>query len=486
VVTPLATSIAAFVGRAPAGPVDEALTVRSFGQFCLLYGGLSFHHPLTHAVQDFFENGGSQAVIARLFEPASASGTGYAELQFPPAAQASLATNDPNLAPSLRLMAANPGAWGNRLSARADVDGTADCSADQFRQYGLAKEDLFNLTLTLTDADGKQIAQERLLNLSVKWAGPAKDFPNRLDLALTHSKLCRVPKLPALPPAPGSVTGSGGDDGDYLASETYIGDPLKKTGLHLLNTVSMFNLLCIPPDRRIFDDVPLPLQDVDKLVRQAAATYCTDRRAIYIVDPPAAWDRLASEGRIADIKLDDLGITGENATGIEVGRNAAVYFPRFIGEDVLMKGRPATFAPSGAIAGVIAATDAARPVVGTVVWGARTLRGADQFEDDYKYLPVRRLILFIEDSLYRATQWAVFEPNDESLWSSLRLSVNDFLAGLAKQGAFYNYSVACDASTTTPTDIANGIVNILIGIAPVKPAEFVMIQIEQTAAISAS
>jgi uncharacterized protein len=324
------------------------------------------------------------------------------------------------------------------------------------------------------------------------------------------------------------VTGSGGDDGDYLAPETYIGDPLKKTGLHLLNTVSMFNLLCIPPDRRIFDDVPLPLQDVDKLVRQAAATYCTDRRAIYIVDPPAAWDRLASEGRITDIKLDDLGITGENATGIEVGRNAAVYFPRFIGEDVLMKGRPATFAPSGAIAGVIAATDAARgvwkapagmdaglagaksltvsltdeqegvlnpqginclrtfPVVGTVVWGARTLRGADQFEDDYKYLPVRRLILFIEDSLYRATQWAVFEPNDESLWSSSRLSVNDFLAGLAKQGAFYNYSVACDASTTTPTDIANGIVNILIGIAPVKPAEFVMIQIEQTAATSAS
>jgi phage tail sheath protein FI len=126
------------------------------------------------------------------------------------------------------------------------------------------------------------------------------------------------------------------------------------------------------------------------------------------------------------------------------------------------------------------------PVIGPVVWGARTLRGADQFEDDYKYIPVRRLTLYIEDSLYRGTQWAVFEPNDEALWSTLRLSVTSFLADLARQGAFYNYAVTCDASTTTPTDIANGKVNILVQIAPVKPAEFVMIQIQQTAATSAS
>jgi phage tail sheath protein FI len=121
-----------------------------------------------------------------------------------------------------------------------------------------------------------------------------------------------------------------------------------------------------------------------------------------------------------------------------------------------------------------------------VVWGARTLRGADQFEDDYKYLSVRRLTLFIEDSLFAGTQWAVFEPNDEALWSSLRLTVNNFLSGLSRQGAFYNYLVTCDATTTTPTDIALGKVNILVQIAPVYPAEFVMIQIQQIAGTSAS
>ena len=384
-ITPVATSIAAFVGRAPMGPLDEALTVSSFGDFTLLYGGLSLDYPMSYAVQHFFENGGSEAVIARLF-----------------------------------------------------------------------------------------------------------------------------------------------DDGDFLQPQTYLGDPLKNTGIYLLNTVPMFNLLCIPPDRRISDDVSLPQQDLDPNVRHAAAHYCTDKRAIYIVDPPAAWDQLAADGRIADIKLEDLGITGKNEAGIEAGCNAAVYFPRFIGEDVLRKGRPAMFAPSGAVAGVIAATDVGHgvwkspagidagvtgvsslnvtltdqqqgalnplginclrtfPGIGTVVWGARTLRGAEQFEDDYKYLPVRRLALFIEDSVYRGTQWAAFAPNDESLWSSLRLCVNSFLVDLSRQGAFYNYLVTCDATTTTPTDIANGIVNILIGIAPVRPAEFVMIQIRQTAMTAAS
>ena len=121
------------------------------------------------------------------------------------------------------------------------------------------------------------------------------------------------------------------------------------------------------------------------------------------------------------------------------------------------------------------------PIIGPVVWGARTLRGADQFEDDYKYLSVRRLTLFIEDTLLQNTRWAVFEPNADPLWSSLRLSVGSFLADLARQGAFYDYAVTCDATTTTPDDIDNGIVNILVKIAPVKPAEFVVLQIQQLA-----
>ena len=109
------------------------------------------------------------------------------------------------------------------------------------------------------------------------------------------------------------------------------------------------------------------------------------------------------------------------------------------------------------------------PVYGNIVWGARTLDGADQFASDYKYIPVRRLTNFIEQSLYNGTKWAVFEPNDATLWASFRLNVGAFIAGLAQQGAFYRYYVVCDDTTTTPADIERGICNIVVAFAPVKP-----------------
>ena len=127
------------------------------------------------------------------------------------------------------------------------------------------------------------------------------------------------------------------------------------------------------------------------------------------------------------------------------------------------------------------------PVNGRVVWGARTLRGADQLADEYKYVPVRRTALFIEESLYRGTQWVVFEPNDEPLWAQIRLNVGAFMQGLFRQGAFQGrtpreaYFVKCDKETTTQADINLGIVNIVVGFAPLKPAEFVVIKIQQIA-----
>jgi phage tail sheath protein FI len=125
------------------------------------------------------------------------------------------------------------------------------------------------------------------------------------------------------------------------------------------------------------------------------------------------------------------------------------------------------------------------PVIGRVVWGARTLRGADLLADEYKYVPVRRLALFLEESLYRGTQWVVFEPNDEPLWAQIRLNIGAFLQGLFRQGAFQGntpqkaYFVKCDAETTTPNDQNLGRVNILVGFAPLRPAEFVILQIQQ-------
>ena len=209
--------------------------------------------------------------------------------------------------------------------------------------------------------------------------------------------------------------------------------------------------------------------------------------------------------------------------------NAVIYFPSIRAPDPLAESRLRTFVPCGAVAGIMAKTDAQRgvwkapagidailtgvpelelkltdpengelnplginclrvmPATGRVVWGARTMKGADRLANQWKYLPVRRTALYIEESLYRGTQWVVFEPNDEPLWSQIRLNVGAFMHDLFIQGAFQGstpkeaYLVKCDKETTTQYDIDRGIVNILVGFAPLKPAEFVIIKIQQLA-----
>jgi phage tail sheath protein FI len=277
----------------------------------------------------------------------------------------------------------------------------------------------------------------------------------------------------------------------------------------------LFNLLCIPPDTRDGDTPPA--------VYQEALAFCARRRAMLIVDAPGGWADANAVVKDNNKALGDLGLTGD------IARNAALYYPRVLAADPLRGGQIDAFAPSGMVAGVMARTDAQRgvwkapagldaalngafglavpltddengmlnplginclrsfPTVGSVVWGARTLRGADLLGDEYKYVPVRRLALFIEESLYRGTQWAVFEPNDEPLWAQIRLNVGAFMHNLFRLGAFQGktpqdaYFVKCDKDTTTQADIDLGIVNIGVGFAPLKPAEFVILQIQQIA-----
>ncbi len=127
------------------------------------------------------------------------------------------------------------------------------------------------------------------------------------------------------------------------------------------------------------------------------------------------------------------------------------------------------------------------PVYGNVVWGSRTLDGDNDRGSEWKYVPVRRMALFLEESLFRGTQWVVFEPNDEPLWAQIRLNIGAFMQQLFRQGAFQGatpreaYFVKCDRTTTTQADINLGIVNILVGFAPLKPAEFVVLRIQQIA-----
>ncbi|MBZ0286431.1 MAG: phage tail sheath family protein, partial [Anaerolineae bacterium] len=124
---------------------------------------------------------------------------------------------------------------------------------------------------------------------------------------------------------------------------------------------------------------------------------------------------------------------------------------------------------------------------GIVLWGSRTLSS----DPEYKYIPVRRMAIMLRVSIYRGIQWAVFEPNDEELWGQLRLNIGSFMMTLYRQGAFQGskpseaFFVKCDSETTTQADIDLGIVNVLVGFAPLKPAEFVVVKISQKAGESA-
>lgn len=427
----------------------------------------------------------------------------------------------------LTLQAANPGGWGNQLTVSLDRHNITAHSAQRYQAEHLTENDLFNIDVIYTRDDGS-VDTERFTNVTVNRVQVGnKPVANRLDLVLAaNSRYVRVPLdtdgktpvMPSTPPVAGQATptgtASGGDDGAPLSQTTYLGDEDQKTGLYMLKKTDLFNLLCIPPDQRT------PATDTDPSVYQEALALCVARRAMLIVDPPCAWAGHYAQGELARIQPTDLYLTGEQA------RNAAVYFPRVVKEDVLMDGQLDVFPACGAIAGVIASTDVQRgvwkapagqnaglanirgleislndpeqgmlnvlginclrnlSVIGPVIWGARTLRGADVLSDDFKYLSVRRLALFIEESLYRGTRWAVFEPNNEALWSSLRLSINAFMGDLAKQGAFYGFKIKCDADTNPQTNIDLGIVTVLVQYAPVKPAEFVVLQFQQQAGVS--
>ena len=303
------------------------------------------------------------------------------------------------------------------------------------------------------------------------------------------------------------------DGGQLIVNDFFpVQGETNKTGLFRLEKTDLFNLLCIPPY--------LASGDVDANLIDAAAAYCERRRAMLLVDPPTSWRDKTSAVNDFRSETGRIGVRS---------RNAAVFFPRIRQQNPLRDNRIETFAPCGAIAGVFARTDGDRgvwkapagldatlkgvvelsvsltdaengelnpigvnclrvfPVFGRVVWGSRTLRGADQMADEYKYVPVRRTALFLEESLYRGLKWVVFEPNDEPLWAQIRLNVGAFMQSLFRQGAFQGrtpreaYLVKCDRETTTQDDINKGIVNIVVGFAPLKPAEFVIIKLQQLA-----
>ncbi|MGW5472326.1 phage tail sheath C-terminal domain-containing protein [Streptomyces chartreusis] len=392
------------------------------------------------------------------------------------------------------LVARDPGAWGGRLSVKVD-HATRDPSPGE-------EGKLYNLTVR----DEGTGAEEVFRNIVAD-----KNSPRSLDRVLQASNLVDVAAdtLLDLRPQAKTVIATGGSDGPKIDAVDLAGTSgTGRTGLQLLLDTDLFTILCVPPVDR---DVPLP-----KELLAAAAGLCRQRRSMLLVDAPHEW---------TDTDKAVAGVDGiRNAVGDDA-RNTALYFPWVRLGDA--HGNLVDFPPCGVVAGVWARTDGQRnvakapagteaalngvteptvrltdadsgrlnplavnclrafPVVGNVSWGARTLRGADRLADQWKYVPVRRTALFIEESLYRGTQWVVFEPNDEPLWSAIRLNVGAFMNSLFRQGMFRGstpqeaYLVKCDKDNNPQNDIDRGIVNILVGFAPLKPAEFVIIHIQQ-------
>ena len=286
---------------------------------------------------------------------------------------------------------------------------------------------------------------------------------------------------------------------------------MAQTGMYALEGIApdIFNILCVPAAANL-DPKGFAT------VISAAAKYCCDKRAFLIIDPPSA------------IKTKDEMVCWMQANDSLRHRNAAIYFPRLEIPDPLNGNQPRNVGASGTLAGVYARTDQTRgvwkasagaqadlrganipvqlvsvendelsklgintlrslPQIGNVAWGARTLAGSNQDASEWKYVPVRRLALYLEESLSRGSKWAVFEPNDDLLWAEIRSSFGAFMTSLFRQGAFQGtkpgdaFFIRCDETTTTQDDINSGVFNIIVGFAPLKPAEFILIRIQQLA-----
>jgi len=508
-ITGVATSITAFVGRTARGRSDSPITITSYADFEREFGGLWKESTLGFAVRDFYLNGGSTAIVVRLYRAEDGVGAKPGKSVF-------------TVGGSLQLRAATDGAWGNALRGRVDHTTRPHDTA-----LGETTTSLFNLYIR-DDTTG---AIEGHRNVVV---APA-DHPRLVTKVLENeSRLATVAAPGGARPAvsgdtvdlgktvwddntaPTNAKPSGGglsSDGLAITAAEFTGTGLEtaKKGLFSLENADLFNLLVIPPYK---SDGTL-----DTTIVTAANTMCERRRAVQLVDALPTWDE------VGDVTT---AFAGGFATALGTdSKNAALLFPRLRQPNPLKDDQVETFAAGGAVAGVIARTDSQRgvwkapagleatlagvpqlavpltdgeigqlnplgvnclramPGAGRVVWGSRTMQGADRLASEWKYLPVRRTALFLEESLFRGTHWVVFEPNDEPLWAQIRLNVGTFMNNLFRLGAFQGttpreaYFVKCDKETTTQADIDLGVVNIHVGFAPLKPAEFVVIRLQQ-------
>ncbi|MDH5182004.1 MAG: phage tail sheath family protein [Gammaproteobacteria bacterium] len=474
----VSTSNTAFVDYFKRGPVNKAVKITSYGDFERTFGGLDSQSEASYAIQQYYQNGGSIAWVVRVDTSGGVTATMDVGTEF-------------------TVDAAGPGSWGNNLTVAVTTVGS-----------------VFNLDIVETvTIKGKQVVANREsylnLNMTIGNSRYVVDVVNAQSTLVTLTRLA-ADDANANPSNLSATPLTLGEDGGAPTAAELLGSDGSKTGMYALDNIApdIFNIMCVPA---MVNTNSANIGANYKTV----ASFCEARRAFLIVDIPTTVSSVS--GMASWSQLDTLR-----------NQNAAIYFPRITVPDVLNEGRARNIGASGTLAGVYARTDSTRgvwkapagtdadlrgpsltvkvgdldngtlnvigvnvlrsfPIYGNISWGGRTLEGADQAASEWKYVPVRRTALYIEESLFQGLKWVVFEPNDEPLWAQIRLNVGAFMHNMFRQAAFQGtspkeaYFVKCDKETTTQNDINLGIVNIVVGFAPLKPAEFVVIKLQQIA-----
>jgi phage tail sheath protein FI len=470
------TAVAAFVGLAAQGPFNEPRLVTNWAQFTSTFGEFMAGSYLAHAVYGYFLNGGGACYVVRVGSEGAA-----------PIARADVPSAGDAGKPAFRVTALAAGPAGNDLSV--DVAPAADGAEGAFKlvvkQGGREVESFDNLT-----------------------AGKGK--ANVATVVRAQSKLVAIEEVGALAaPATGTLALSGGTAAmtSRVTPEDYVGNSADRTGFAGLEAVDEVTMLAVPDLMAVYEQGIIDLEGV-QAVQLAMIAHCElmgDRVAI--LDAPPGFNAQ----QVKEWRVDKAGYDS---------KYGSLYWPWIKVFDPL-SGAARFVPPAGHMAGVWARSDDQRgvhkapanevvrgaislelqitksehdqlnpnginvirsfPGRGIRVWGARTLSS----DPAWRYLNVRRLFNYVEESILEGTQWVVFEPNDMALWERVKRTVNSFLLGVWRQGALFGatpqeaFYVKCDAENNPPDVIDRGQLVVEIGIAPVKPAEFVIFRIAQ-------
>lgn len=480
----VSTSTAAFLGKTERGPIDPRL-VTSVTQFQNLYGGYLPDSYLANAVDGFFANGGTRCYIARITK---VDGT---------AKTANYVVNDALVKPVFKISALGPGVWGNSIKI------TIENAALEVQDPSLFK-------LTLNYKDGTVI--EVYDNVSPN-ASSADYFENRINgisnlVTVLHQTSTTAPAniITAVPLA-GGVDGTPGTDGIvWLSTADYQGKLMDVTtglrvGLDALSRISDISIVCIPDendtthlpgitgaliahcettrDRFAVLQSPSTTSDISALYPPQDSKYAAFYHPwVEIIDPiPVLPKYVPPGGHIAGIYA-----RSDNLRGVwKAPANETVAGVVDLKFDV-QKGEQDILNPRGV--NCIRAFQGQ----GIKVWGARTISR----DPLWKYVNVRRLFIFLEKSIQQGTNWVVFEPNNQALWARVKQSISQFLTEQWRNGALMGstpeeaFFVTCDMTTMTQSDIDNGRLIVVIGVAPVKPAEFVIFRIAQVTSTGTS